>query len=278
VLKRLISTVVILPFLLSSIPAQANITDTISLPFAGTTFDSVRDGYGITYSDMVMGAQWNRVRSGNLPFSGELTIVVSQNVNIKNYTFKTELISPKGNPIVLSGSQFSTETMYSLSCYLTRCKTTTLKYKVDLPNGTELGEYTLQFTALWKDRKCSGTVCENNVEFSKTATAQKAMILKGTPEISNSDRNEIKVPGNSAQPEIKEPPVKQESVESNNFTKPQIKTIVCGKGKKTTRIAQYNPKCPTGWQQKTRTQCQKGDKKSYFWVLNSKCPKGYKRI
>lgn len=277
-LKRLTSTIVLLPLLLSSIPAQANITDSISSSFSDRVFDTAIDRWGITYRDSLIFAQWNRLRSGTLPYAGTLAIYFSHNVNMRNYSFKTELISPSGISSALTGSETKSEDRYSLYCYRTTCKTTYLLYNVNFPIGTETGEYSVKLTANWRGQRCSGTVCEQNVEFTKSVEAPKAMVLIGNPAVSNSDKIEIKVPGIDAQPVIKEPPTKEESSVPNNLTKPQVKTIVCGKGNKSVKIAQYNPKCPTGWQQKIRTQCQKGDKKMYFWVFNSKCPRGYKRI
>lgn len=162
-----------------SIPtASADITDYIDFPYKETVFDSITQ-YGITYTDSLMLAEWNRVRKGPAPFTGKLTLYFSHNVNIKTYTFQTELISPSGKTILLAGSPTISKTQYSISCWGTYCQSTYWVYEVNIPEGSEVGKYNLRFTAKWLGSNCVGSVCESGITKSQSTTAIGALEITG---------------------------------------------------------------------------------------------------
>jgi hypothetical protein len=163
-----------------SIPvASAEITDFVYFPYNETTFDSITKYSVLEYEDSLSMGMWNRVRKGPAPFSGELTLSFSHNVNIRTYTFETELISPTGKTIPLAGRQSTSETEYSVYCWGTYCKTTYLFYSVTLPENSEVGKYNLRFTAKWLGSNCVGTVCESGVTKSQSTTAVGALEITG---------------------------------------------------------------------------------------------------
>jgi hypothetical protein len=177
--KGIFLSIVILLSQGSITTASADITDYVSFPYNETTFDSMTRYSVLNYTDSLAMASWNRVRKGPAPFTGELSLYFTHNVNIRTYTFQTELISPSGKPLILSGRETKSETTYSVNCWGTYCKTTYLVYPVTLPENSEVGKYSLRFTAKWLGTNCVGTVCESGVPKSQSTTAIGALEITG---------------------------------------------------------------------------------------------------
>ena len=177
--KTILVSIVILLSQLSIPAAAAGVTDYVSFPYNETTFDSMTRYGLLNYTDSLVLGMWNRIRKGPAPFNGELTLYFTQNVNIKTYTFQTELISPSGKSIPLIGRQDTTENTYSEYCWGTYCKSTYLIYSVALPENSEVGKYDLRFTAKWLGSNCVGTVCESGVTKSQSTTALGALEITG---------------------------------------------------------------------------------------------------
>jgi hypothetical protein len=159
--------------------ASAEVTDYVSFPYNQTTFDSMTSYGVLTFTDSLAIASWNRVRQGPAPFIGELRLYFIHGVNLKKYTFQTELVSPSGKATLLNGRESSSESKYSVNCWQNSCKTTYLVYPVTLPENSETGKYSLRFTAKWLGSNCVGTVCESGVTKSQTATAVGALEITG---------------------------------------------------------------------------------------------------
>lgn len=180
-MKRRTSLVIGLVFVMIPFPAVADISDSIEFPYESKKFDSLYR-YGTEYTDSLTLASWNRVRSGKAPFVGDLTIIFSQNVNAKKYSFESELISPSGKVVALSlKSQYISKSEYSLNCWLTTCQMIMLTYGANLPEDSEIGKYSLRFTARWLGVKCAGTVCESGISLSKSIDAKGALEILGEP-------------------------------------------------------------------------------------------------
>jgi len=222
-------SLVLVVSLLIPTPAVAEITDSVDFPFNSRTFDSATR-YGTEYKDSLTLASWNRLRSGRAPFTGDLTVVFSQNVNMKKYTFETDLISPSGRIIPLPlKSEYISKSEYSIYCYGNFCQTIMLNYRADLPIESEIGKYSLRFTARWVGVKCTGTVCESGVPLSKSIDAKGALEILGevTP-----------TPTPSPTPTPTPTPI---SIKKSELT------INCIKGKTVIKITAIKPKCPKGY-------------------------------
>ena len=216
--------------LLTPTPVTANITDSIEFPYNTKTFDS-ETRYGTEYQDSLVLANWNRLRTGKAPFNGDLTLVFSQNVNRKKYSFETDLISPSGKVIPLTlKSQYVSESQFSINCLGTYCQTIMFTYGADLPIGSEVGKYLLRFTARWIGVRCTGTVCESGIPLSKSVEAKGALEILG----------EV-TPTPSATP-IATPIATTTSASKS--------TISCFKGKTVKKVTAVNPKCPKGYKKK----------------------------
>jgi len=180
-MKRLTSFIIGLVFLTIPFPAVADISDSIEFPYESRKFDNIYR-FGTEYTDSLTLASWNRIRSGKAPFVGDLTIVFSQNVNLQKYSFESELISPSGKVVALSlKSQYISKSEYSFYCWGTTCQTIMLTYGANLPVESEIGKYSLRFTARWLGVKCVGTVCESGISLSKSIDAKGALEILGEP-------------------------------------------------------------------------------------------------
>ena len=180
-MKRCTLLVIGLLFAMIPLPAVADISDSVEFPYESKRFDSIYR-YGTEYTDSLTLANWNRIRSGKAPFTGDLTIIFSQNVNLNKYSFETELISPSGKVVALSlESEYVSKNEFSLYCWGRTCQMTMLKYRANLPVESEIGKYSLRFTARWLGVKCMGTVCESGVSLSKSIEAKGALEILGEP-------------------------------------------------------------------------------------------------
>ena len=160
-------------------PASAEISDFIDFPYNSSTFDSDYR-YGKEYKDSIISSSWDRLRKGPAPWTGSLTIIFSQDVNSKKYTFETALKSPSGKMIPLPRTlEYISKSQFAISCYGTYCQTQMLAYAANLPIDSEVGKYSVIFTARWVGVKCTGTVCESNVPFSKSIEAIGALEILG---------------------------------------------------------------------------------------------------
>lgn len=210
--------------LLIPAPVGANISDSIEFPYKERTFDSAFQ-FGKEYTDRLTLASWNRLRSGKAPFQGDLTIIFSQDVNQKKYTFTTELISPSGRIIPLTlKSEYVSKSEFSLYCYGNYCQSVMFTYGADLPIESEVGKYSLRFTARWLGVKCVGTVCESGVPLSKSIEAKSALEILG-----ETTSTPTPTPASTA------------------ISK---KTITCVKGKIVKKITALKPQCPTGYKKR----------------------------
>lgn len=208
-------------------PASAEISDFIEFPYNARTFDS-DFRYGKEYTDRVTSTSWDRLRKGPAPWTGSLTLIFSQDVNSKQYTFETALKSPSGKIIPLPRtSEYISKSEYSLSCYRTNCQMQMLKYAANLPIDSEVGKYSLIFTARWVGVKCTGTVCESNIPLSKSIEAIGALEILGESS-----------PTPTPTPIVTAAPLAKKI------------TITCVKGKLIKKVTAVSPKCPAGYKKK----------------------------
>ena len=209
-------------------PASAEISDFIRFPYnVSTTFDK-ESRYGTEYTDGVTSTSWDRLRKGPAPWTGSLTIIFSQNVNNKQYTFEVALKSPSGKIIPLPRtSEYISKSEYSIYCYRTNCQMQMLKYAANLPIDSEVGKYSLIFTARWVGVKCTGTVCESNVPISKSIEAPEALEIVGESS-----------PTPTPTPTVTASPLAKKT------------TITCVKGKLVKKVTAVSPKCPAGYKKK----------------------------
>lgn len=165
---------------LPSYSAHAAINDFVDFTSADSIFDQ-RINYGITYSDSLVFASWDRLRSGTAPWSGTLSLFFDANVDFNPYTFNASLISPRGTEIPLAGTTDVSKKDYSISCYTLLCRSYYAHFPVNLPIGAESGSYALKITVHWTHSVCQGTVCESDVPASRSIVSKDALIISSSP-------------------------------------------------------------------------------------------------